>query len=86
MSLKVSFMVGLNEKWVAVSGRKESSREDSELSAGLKSEQGAVELFARSATSGDPSESRLCLVALRGVMRACSAPLSIGYAYVPRMS
>ena len=43
---------------------------------------GAVELFARSATSGVPSESRLFLVALRGVMPAYAARLSNGYAYV----
>lgn len=38
-----------------------------------------------SATSGDPSESRLFLVALHGVIRSLLPALSNGYAYVTQV-
>ena len=48
------------------SGRNESLVKRTQRFHGLKSN-GAVELFALGATSGDPSESRLFLVAPSGV-------------------
>ena len=56
---------------------------DSELFHGLKSCGACGMLFARSATSGVPSESRLFLVALRGVNCGKKCNSSNGYAYVP---
>ncbi len=58
-----------------VSGRNESLREGLKVLHGLKAG-GAVELLARSTTSGVPSESRLFLVALRGVCDGLCCPSS----------